>query len=289
VCALAARGLDPSWIVGDRLKTKALATGRRLAISTVWRLRRLVGAWQVDAVHAWTSPAYRTAQLALFGARGVRLVANHQADLRVGIDSDKLRREVADGPSRERLLTELGLPPKAKLLGTAGRLTRAKQVTELLWALDQIRCVRDDVYLLVIGDGEARPLYERYARLYEIADRVRFLGWRSDAAVLAAQLDVYCSASILPSCSLAVLEAIALGVPVIASDTIAHRQLVAHGETGFLVDVRQRSEMARWCLRVLEDSELAARMREAAQRRAVEHFAPAAFVAQIRHLYDDRV
>jgi glycosyltransferase involved in cell wall biosynthesis len=158
-------------------------------------------------------------------------------------------------------------------------------VIELLWALDQIRCVRDDVYLLVIGDGDARPLFERYARLYEIADHVRFLGWRTDAAAIIAGLDVYCTASLQTGCSLAVLEAMARRVPVVAADTPPHRQVITNGETGFLVDTRQRSEMARWCLRMLEDEESAHRMREAAKRRAVEQFSIQPFVAHYRDLY----
>jgi glycosyltransferase involved in cell wall biosynthesis len=197
-----------------------------------------------------------------------------------------LRSQTERGITRQRLIEELALPACARLLGTAGSLTREKQVIELLWALDQIRCVREDVYLLVIGDGDARPLFERYARLYEIAGHVRFLGWRSDAAALVAQLDVYCTASRQSACSLAVLEAMALGVPVVAADTPAHRSVIANGESGFLVDIDQRSEMARWCLRVLEDQDIARRLSEAAKRRAHEQFGVDRFVAECRRLYE---
>jgi glycosyltransferase involved in cell wall biosynthesis len=149
--------------------------------------------------------------------------------------------------------------------------------------------VREDVYLLAIGDGEARPLFERYARLYEISGHVRFLGWRNDAAALIAQLDVYCTASMQSYCSLAVLEAMALGVPVVASDTPAHQTVIANGESGYLVDIGQRSEMARRCLRLLEDQELARRMSAAARERAIEQFGVAPFVEQCRRLYTAEV
>jgi glycosyltransferase involved in cell wall biosynthesis len=155
---------------------------------------------------------------------------------------------------------------------------------ELLWALDQIRCVRDDVYLLVIGDGEARPLFERYARLYEISNHVRFLGWRSDAAALVAQLDVYCTASDQTYSSLGVLEAMALGIPVVAADTPASRQVILPGETGVLVDVLQRSEIARACLEVLEGADLAKRISLAA-RRAAEAFTAERLASRCRELY----
>ena len=143
---------------------------------------------------------------------------------------------------------------------------------ELLWALDQIRCVRDDVYLLVIGDGDARPLYERYARLYEIADRVRFLGWRSDAAALIAQLGRVLLGQQRSLSSLAVLEAMALGVPVVAGDTPAHRHWSCTARPGFLWTCGNGRRWRGGACACLEDEGLAGRMRESARRRAVEKF-----------------
>jgi glycosyltransferase involved in cell wall biosynthesis len=222
------------------------------------------------------------------GLSGVRLIEASPSHFAPAIDPARLHSEIGGGIPRQRLIEEFGLPEGALVMGTAGRLTREKQVVELLWALDQIRCVRDDVYLLVIGDGDARPLFERYARLYEIASHVRFLGWRNDAAALIGQLDAYCTASLQSACSLAVLEAMALGVPVVAADTPAHRRQMVSHETGILVDIGQRSEMARWCLRVLEDQDLAHTLSEAAKRRAIEQFGNEPFAAQCRQLYDER-
>jgi glycosyltransferase involved in cell wall biosynthesis len=286
VLALSARGPDPGLIVRTPLHCSACAAGRRLGMTLAWRLRRLTKDWYPDVVHVWGEGAARVARAALIGKRGVRLIESATLECAPAVDADAIHREAAAGQPRGRLVEALGLPRGARLLGTAGRLNREKRVTALLWALDQIRCVRDDVYLIVIGDGDARPLFERYARLYEIADHVRFIGWRGDAAACMAALDVYCSASVEPSWSLAMLEAIALGKPVVASDTPAHRRIVMPGETGFLADVRQRSELARWCLRVLEDPELAARMSDAARRQAVERFPMRPFLDAHRRLYD---
>jgi glycosyltransferase involved in cell wall biosynthesis len=254
-------------------------------VTLAWRLRRLLKNWRADVVHAWDGGAARVARLARLGRRGVRIVKTGRFEIPPAIDVEQVRREADVSLTRTRIVESLGLPDGARLLGTAGQLTSDKRVTELLWALDQMRCVRDDVYLLVIGDGEARPLFERYARLYESADHVRFIGWRGDATAWIAALDVYCSASAEPSCSLAVLEAMALGVPVVASDTPAHRRVVTPGETGFLADIRQRSELARWCLRMLEDAEPAARMSEAARRQVAERFPIGPFLEAHRRLY----
>jgi glycosyltransferase involved in cell wall biosynthesis len=285
--ALSTRGPDPQAIVRARLPCSALATGRRLQMTLAWQLRRIVRDTRADVVHAWSHRAARIARVALFGTRGVRLVEASTARWPPAIDALRLRGEVGTGLSRQGLLSDLDLPPRARIMGVAGRLTREKQVVELLWALDQIRCVRDDVYLLVIGDGDARSFFERYARLYEIVDHVRFLGWRNAATAVIAQLDVYCTASLQSSCSLAVLEAMALGVPVVAADTPAHRLVVVPRETGLLADARQRSEIARSCLQALEDDKLAVQMSAAAQRRVAEAFTVEQFLSLGKALYGD--
>jgi glycosyltransferase involved in cell wall biosynthesis len=285
VAALSEHGPDPRDLDARNLPVTALAAGRRFRLALAWQLRRLLGKWRPDFVHAWDSSALSVARLATLGLKHVRLVDNAVCEDLLGVDATKLRDQSAAGESRAAFLASFALPANARLLGTAEQLTPAKRTAELLWALDQIHCVRDDVYLLIMGDGEARPFYERYARLYEIEEHVRFLGWRSDVPALLAHLDVYCSASNERQSSLALLEAMALGVPVVASDTAAHRHLVISGETGFLAPVEQRSEIARWCLRVLEDTELAKRMSEASVQRAMEHFPVEVFVAGYRELY----
>lgn len=186
---------------------------------------------------------------------------------------------------REALLRELGLPPDARLIGAVGRLTKSKRLNELLWASDQIHCVRDDVYLLVAGDGPDRALHERYAHLYHIDDHVRFLGWRTDIPRLFAQLDVFCAPEIRRHYSLALLEAMSAGVPVVASDTPAHRELITPEETGYLAPTAVRSEIARWCLKILENDDVAAGLRSAARQRVEALFPPHVAVERYRALY----
>ena len=285
VVALSARGPDPRFLVPGEIPCKALAAGPRMAITLAWPLRRLAADWGADVVHAWDRAAARLAKRALVGQSKARVIAPANLTEMPAIDVERIRREADNGPTRKRIVSDLGLPAQARLLGFCGRLTGEKRLAELLWALDQIRCVRDDVYLAVVGDGEARALFERYARLYEIAERVRFVGWQNNAAAWIAALDVFCTASSGSSSSLALLEAMALGVPVVASDTAAHRRVVSPDETGLLVDVHQRSDWARRCLQALEDAELSSRISQAGQRQIVERFPVGPFIEGHRGLY----
>jgi glycosyltransferase involved in cell wall biosynthesis len=285
VAGLSARGPDPHSLVHCEIPFTSLAPGPRLTIALVWQLRRLAAEWGADVVHAWDRAVARLARRALGGQAGIRVVDAAVSASMPAVDAKRVRREADSGPSREQILARLGLPGESRLIGFCGRLTAEKRLTELLWAIDQIRCVRDDVYLLVLGDGPERPMFERYARLYEVAERVRFVGWQRRAAAWIAALDVYASASAAAACSLALLEAWALGVPVVAGDTAAHRRIVSPGETALLVDIHQRSEWARRCLQMLEEPGFASRIRQAGQTQVIERFPTGPWLEAHRRLY----
>jgi glycosyltransferase involved in cell wall biosynthesis len=278
------RGPDPDELRKLGVRVTALASGRRFAASMAWQLRRTIRAWRPDILHCWHPRVRSVVRLATIASRGIRLIDDPDLAALPLVDTAKLPPAPTAG-ARAALLAALDLPTDARLLGTAGHLTTSKRVAELLWALDQIHCVRDDVYLLVVGDGEARHFYERYARLYEIDEHVRFLGWRNDSLELLSHLDVYCSAESATDCSLAIAEAMALGVPVVASDTPGHRRLVVQGETGYLAPIEQRSEIARWCLRLLEVQPVAQQMSETSKQRAREVFAIDPLITCFRRRY----
>jgi glycosyltransferase involved in cell wall biosynthesis len=283
VVALAAgSGLMQERFADVHVHAEALSCGRRAAplevISLTHRLRRQ----PADVVHVWDdsakSPATWAARFSghaaclsgLEGMPGVDPAALQSADVSKGNQEFRAR---------------LGLPPNAKLIGTIDELDHCSRLIDLLWAIDQLRCVRDDAYLVVAGDGPQRPLFERYAALYQVPERVRFLGWQSRPEELLSHLDLYCTASVRNRLPLALLEAMATGLPVVAADTRAHREAVVPRETGFLVDVRVRSELARWCLKIIEDEDLATSMSVAARQLVRERFPLERFVEHYRRLY----
>ena len=123
------------------------------------------------------------------------------------------------------------------MIAAVGRLWPQKRLKDVIWATDLLRVIRDDVYLLVIGDGPQRAALQRYALLCRVDDRVRFLGVRSDVLQLLPHCELLWLASGYEGLPNAVLEAMAAGIPVVATDVPGTRQLVVHGETGFLLPV----------------------------------------------------
>jgi glycosyltransferase involved in cell wall biosynthesis len=173
---------------------------------------------------------------------------------------------------REELLRELGLPPDARLIGAIGRLWPQKRVKDLVWAADLLKSTRDDAYLLIIGDGPQRWRLERYTEQSAVTDRVHFLGERDDVPRLMPHFDCLWLGSEYEGQSNAILEAMAAGVPVIATDIAGNRDLVVDQETGFLVPVGDRFEFTRRTHWLLEDESLRRRLGDAGRQRIEEYF-----------------
>jgi glycosyltransferase involved in cell wall biosynthesis len=182
-------------------------------------------------------------------------------------------------------LAELELPPGTRLIGAVGRLWQQKRLKDLIWATDLLHVIRDDVHLLVIGDGPQREALERYARQCHVADHVHFLGLRHDVPRLMARFDVLWLASSFEGLPNVVMEAMSAGVPVVASDIPGNRELVVSGETGYLVPLGDRAAYARLAHKILENPALRVRLGDAARERIAREFTVEAMVAAHAALY----
>jgi glycosyltransferase involved in cell wall biosynthesis len=132
--------------------------------------------------------------------------------------------------------------------------------------------LHNNLRLLIIGDGPERATLERFARLASDLDHIRFLGHRDDVWRIMPHLDVFWNGSGYEGQPNAVMEAMAAGIPVIASDIPGNRELIVHGESGLLVPIAGRAARARTTDQIFTDPALAARLSAAAQRRMLEHF-----------------
>jgi glycosyltransferase involved in cell wall biosynthesis len=191
--------------------------------------------------------------------------------------------------ARETLLRKLELPADAKLIGVIGRLVPEKHVKDLIWAADLLRVLHDNLRVLIIGDGPLRPQLEEYARLASDLDHVRFLGAGNDAWRIIPHLDVLWNGSENVGQSAAIVEAMAAGAPVVASDTLTNRELVVDGETGYLIPPGTRAgraARARLTDQIFTDRELASRLSARARERSVQQFSAEAMAKKYIELYE---
>jgi glycosyltransferase involved in cell wall biosynthesis len=187
--------------------------------------------------------------------------------------------------SREELHSELGLPTGARMIGAVGRLWPQKRIKDLIWAADLLKVIRDDVHLLIIGDGPHRRRLEQFRRQVRIEDKVHFLGHRSDVPRLMPHFDLFWLGSEYEGLPNVIMEAMIAGVPVVATDISGNRDLVVPGETGYLVPVGDRAALARQAVKLLDDAELARRLGEAGRRRVLEEFSVERMVERHVQLY----
>lgn len=186
---------------------------------------------------------------------------------------------------RAALLNELGLPPGARLIGAVGRLWPQKRIKDLIWAADLLKSTRDDTHLLIVGDGPQRWRLERYREQNKVTDHVHFLGERDDVSRLMPHFDVLWLGSEYEGQSNAIMEAMACGVPVIATDIAGNRDLVVPDVTGYLVPLGDRFEFTRRTHWLLDDEELRRRMGRAGQERMRSEFTVGKMVSRYAEAY----
>ena len=190
--------------------------------------------------------------------------------------------------SREELLRELQLPGGAKLIGVVARLSPENRAKDLIWAADLLRVLHDNLRVLVIGDGPLRSPLEEYARLASDLEHIHFLGDRPDVCQIMPHLDVLWNGGENVGLSPAILDAMSVGVPVVASETPTNCELVVENETGYLIPLGIRSgraARARHTDHIFTDAHLVARLGAAARKRVAEQFVPERMVQWHEELY----
>lgn len=157
-------------------------------------------------------------------------------------------------------------------VGTVSRMIPEKGIRDLLKAFVEVRTRIPGAMLSLVGDGPSRQEFEEEARLLGLGQGVVFHGWRTDAAAVMSSFDVF----VLPSWSegtpLTVMEAMGLGVPVVATDVGGVRDLLTHMQTGLLVGPRSPEAIADAVVSLLRDPALRARLTEAAREHAYSSF-----------------
>jgi len=325
VCALTRGGPLAADLEQQQIPLTVIGKVWKFDPTAHWRLKKHIDRVRPDLVQTWmfTANAYGRAAALAAGVRHLvasercvdpwkqwhqftadRLLAKRTAAIVVnsrgvqefytqhGIPPDKFRliyngiAPAAPSPvTREQLLAELGLPTGARLIGAVGRLDHQKRVKDVIWAADLLKSIRDDVHLLVIGDGPQRENLKRFQRACRIEDKVHFLGARHDVPRLMPHFDLLYLASGYEGLPNVIMEAMAAAVPVVASDIWGNRELVVHGQTGYLVPVGDRAGLARYAHKILEDAELAKCLGAAGQQRILAEFTVAAMVDRHAALY----
>jgi glycosyltransferase involved in cell wall biosynthesis len=245
----------------------------------VSRLRRTANAWVLDrladavnAVCAFSAESLH--RVDGFSSKRIEVIEN-------GIDLPRYEPAADRAEFRRRL----GLRPDRRHVVCVARFHPVKDHAMLLRAFAAVAAARADVNLLLVGDGPLRGDLERQAAALGVADRVRFLGVRSDVPDLLRAADVFALTSVSEAASLTLLEAMASRLPVVVTAVGGNPEIVRDGREGLLVPRGDAAAAAAALLRLLDDPAAAAAMGEAGRTRVEERYQLDRTIEAYFHLY----
>lgn len=187
---------------------------------------------------------------------------------------------------RDRCRFEFRLSPECQVIGFTGRIEIVKTLDLLLYAFSQVLVQYPQARLMIVGEGGQRPSLEALAVSLGISHAVIWTGFRQDMPRLLAAMDVYVQPSVNEGLSLSILEAMAAGKAVIATDVGGTQEVLAHQETGILVPYRSPSAIGAAIVDLFDHPEKRAALAQAAQDHVVQAFGVERMVEGYRHVYE---
>ncbi|MDQ1385878.1 MAG: hypothetical protein QOG65_3257 [Actinomycetota bacterium] len=288
-CLGARASWDPRWIVGLRRLCRAerfdvvhshspiTTIGARIALRSIPRRDR---PRLVTTEHnVWASHAAVTRRADAATARGdeVHLAVSEavrasmpdrlRSSTRViqyGVDVAAIR---AAAPGRDEVRRSLGVASDQVLIGTVANLRATKGYPDLLAAAAKVLPRTTGVRFVALGQGPMQQaLHEQAARL-GLGERFRFLGYRSDAIAVMAAFDIFCLASLHEGLPVALMEALVLGIPVVATDVGGTGEIVTDGREAVLVPAGEPDRLAAALIALVDDPARRREMAAAAHTR----------------------
>ena len=203
--------------------------------------------------------------------------------IRSGIDLDRFRT-----PSRPRqaVRAELDVPQDAPVVGTVTRLSPQKAPLDFVKAVARLPSQRPNVHFVMVGDGPLRAEVEAEIRAQGLSERVHLTGLRRDVPDLMHSFDVFALSSLWEGLPRVLPQAMAAGLPIVATAVDGNAEAVNDDLNGFLTPPGDPQAFAEALLTLLEDPALAARMGQAGLDR-VDEFGARKMVRDIAALYEE--
>lgn len=203
-----------------------------------------------------------------------------------GIDTDYFDPALIDATSRLEWTRRFGAQG-GPVIGIAARLTRQKGHSFLLMAFSQLLSSWPEAQLMIAGDGEERSSLENLAHQLGISHNVRFLGAIRDVREFLSVLDLFAHPSIFEGLGIAVIEAMSMGAPIVATRVDGLVELINDGMEGLLVEPGNPTALAGAMNRILINADLGKTLGRQARQRAVNQFSLKTMIEEYEELYLD--
>lgn len=177
---------------------------------------------------------------------------------------------------------------RKKTIAVVGRLVPVKNVGAFLRAVPQMLAQRSDLHFLVVGDGPERAVLEEMTAELGVDAFVEFTGHVSDISSIWPAIDIYVLCSLHEGLSVALLEAMAHGIPVVATAVGGNTEVLRHGYNGFLVSEGSSISIAKACLELLSMSEdRVESIRRAGLKTISDHYSSVVCAQNYMKLYNE--
>lgn len=191
----------------------------------------------------------------------------------------------ANPAQRQALRAQLGLADNAPAIITVARLVWFKGLDNLIAAMAPVLQQHPTASCWIVGDGPLKSALQQQAEALGIAKNLHFLGERNDIPALLNAMDVFVLPSVSEGMPITLLEAMAAGKPLVATDVGGVGEMFQSGESGLLVPPRNPQALAQALIQLLNNAPLRNQMAQAARQRLEHTFSQAAMVQATHHLY----
>ena len=191
-----------------------------------------------------------------------------------------------DVTNNRNLEDEVGLRQNDIILGTVSRLDPIKNHSMIINALKLILEKHCNIRLLIVGDGPERSKLEKMVDSFGLGSKVIFTGYRRDTQRFYKLMDIFLLTSFSEGTAMTLLEAMATGLPCIATGVGGNPEIVLDGDTGFIVPSNDYEALAVKISVLLENPELRVKMGKAGRGRFEKHFTACQMAVQYEAIYD---
>lgn len=172
-----------------------------------------------------------------------------------------------------------------KRIGFVGRLSEEKSIDFLLESMVRVHKSDPEADLTIVGTGPMEQQLKNYCTKLELDGCVHFAGYKSNSFEALKEMDLFVLSSRTEGCPIVILEAMAMGLPVVATNVGGNPELVVNNETGFLVPHGDSNKMAQAILTLTSDRDRARNLGQNGRKMAFTKFHPASFTDKFQTLY----
>ena len=201
----------------------------------------------------------------------------------VGIDLDKFQKKE---PTRQEIRNKLGIPERKIILMSVGELTKRKNHMAVIEAL---ACLKEyDILYVVCGDGPMKARLRARAEELGVRERVKLLGFRKDIAELHKMADIFVFPSLQEGLPVALMEAMASGLPIVASRIRGNEDLIQNNRGGYLVKAQDSKQLAEAISKMIKNPEQRDKM-EKRNLEIIKHYGQNAVLQKMKEFFNEIV